>query len=590
MSLTDNVMKLGNILLRQKVINEEQLALLENEKNKKERQRKKYGNKGIAGQEPNNAIKIIEKLKLNAGKNRKLDETVIMRAVAKEYNLEFRKLDPLELDADVVTDTIPMPFAMKHLTVPLYEANGSLTIALTDPEEKDALDKIKMVSGMKIDLVISTRTDIEKIINQFFSFSKTMQQAEDDVTGLSVDLGNLEQLAHIRSEAEVSSTDKHIQNAVDSLFRDALNIRSSDIHIEPKRGETIVRNRIDGMLIDTYRFPKAVHSAIVSRIKLLARMDISEKRRPQDGRIKISHNEKEVEMRVSVLPVAFGEKVVVRIFDYEMAYRDLDSLGFPARELSRYKTLLKKPYGVVLVTGPTGSGKTSTLYSSLKFLSSAEKNIVTIEDPIEMVVPEFNQLGVQPSIELTFAHALRAILRQDPDIIMIGEIRDPETAENAVQAALTGHMVISTLHTNDTVSSLTRLYDLGIDPFLMKTALNGILSQRLIRVVCNDCKKPANYPEEALTAVGIKSDSGLKFFKGTGCEKCRKTGYYGRTGIHELLEMTDNIRALIDGKTEEETIRAKAIKAGMTTLQQNAAKLLIKGETTLEELLRLTHA
>lgn len=583
MALINDITKLGRLLVRQKIINTELLNRLENAARKEIQNRKKHENK----KEKVSALRIIESLKLQIGKNRRLDEKTVLQGVAKEYNLEFKKLDPLELDADIVTGTIPKPFALKHLVVPLYRNGRTLTVAVTDPEQRDALEQINMVSGMELRLVIATQTDIENTITQFFSFSSSVKLAEKDVIGGITDMGNLEQLAHIKSEDEISSTDKHIQNAVDSLLRDALAMRSSDIHIEPKRNETMVRNRIDGVLMETHKIPKVVHKAVISRIKLLSRLDISEKRRPQDGRFKVTNRERETEMRVSILPVAFGEKVVIRIFDYKTAFKDLGQLGFYPEELTVYKSFLKKPHGIVLVTGPTGSGKTSTLYSSLKYLNSTEKNIVTIEDPIEMVVPDFNQVGIQRSIDLTFASALRSILRQDPDVIMIGEIRDSETAENAVHAALTGHLVISTLHTNDTVSSLTRLFDLGIEPYLIKTSLIGILSQRLVRVICDNCKKPFHYPKEALTAAGVKDVSKLRLHMGTGCEKCRLTGYYGRKGVHELLEITEEVRNHIDGKTPEEELRRFARKAGMKTIQENALRVFTDGETTLEEILKL---
>jgi len=581
--MVNDIEKLGSILRKQKLITEEQFSIIKKEKQSIDR-KKRHGVKDIS----DIAVKVIEGLKLSLGNKKTLGEETIMRALAKEFGIKFKRLDPLDLDAETVTGTIPKPFALKHKLVPIYKSNGKIVVAVINPGEREAIAQIKMVSEMDVETVISTYSDIENIINRFFTFSDTIKQAKETVTGSSANIGNLEQLSQMKSEDEISSSDQHIQNAVDTIIREALTLRSSDIHIEPKREETVIRNRIDGALIDTNRIPSSVHSALVSRIKLLARMDISEKRKPQDGRIKIQDDGKEIELRVSVLPVAFGEKVVIRIFDYEMAYRGLETLGFFPDELTKYKTILKKPHGIVLVTGPTGSGKTSTLYSSLKEIYNPEQNIVTIEDPIEMVVPEFNQVGVQQSIGFGFANALRAILRQDPDIIMIGEIRDRETAENAIQSALTGHFVISTLHTNDTASSLTRLYDLGIDPYLMKTSLNGILAQRLIRVICDKCKSPHIYDEKSLKSFDA-SNSGETLYKGKGCGKCRMTGYYGRQGVHELLVINESVRVLIDGKTPEDKIKKLAMKEGMRSLQQNAMQVFKNGETTLEEVIKISH-
>ncbi len=582
MLLINDLKRLGDILVKQTVIESEQLHRLEQTVLKTWKRGGKLKNREAVP-----AYHLIQSLSATGDRNGKLSPETVMRAVAKHYNLEFKKLDPLEMDAKVVTGTIPKPFALKNMMVPLFKQDDKLVVAVTDPERKEAIEQIRMVSNSEVEMIIATKEDVETTINSFFSFSRAIRQAEENVTGTGMDLGNLEQLAHIKSEADISSTDRNIQNAVDTLLRDAMTLRSSDIHIEPKRDETVVRNRIDGVLAQTHKFPKVVHSAITSRIKLLARMNISEKRRPQDGRIKVQQDDKETEMRVSVMPVAFGEKVVIRIFDNETAFNDLDELGFFKEELDLYKNFLGRPHGMALVTGPTGSGKTTTLYSSMKYLNSPDKNLVTVEDPIEMVVPEFNQVGVQNAIEMTFAVALRAILRQDPDIIMIGEIRDTETAEIAVKAALTGHLVLSTLHTNDTASSLTRLLDLGIEPYLIKTSLIGVLAQRLVRVICDECKTPHEYDSEVLSSAGISPAPDLKLFKGKGCDKCRKTGYYGRKGVHEILEISGEVREMIAVAVSEDAIKRTAERAGIKTIQENAVRLFLKGDTTMEEILKL---
>lgn len=518
------------------------------------------------------------------GKN--VDEEVVARAMAREAGLPFRKIDTLELKADVVTGVISKPFALKHMAVPLEKVGGDLVVAVADPDNSDVEERIELVSGFKVRRVVSTAADIERAINQFFGFRSTVKQAEKGMRH-GVGLSDLEQLSALKSEEEISSSDQHVQSAVDLILHYALANRASDIHIEPKREETVVRMRIDGTLNETHRLPRVVHGAVLSRIKLLSRMDISEKRRPQDGRIKVQKEGKESEMRVSVLPVVFGEKAVLRIFDPETAFRGVAELGFYPEDLERYKRFLGQPHGVILVTGPTGSGKTSTLYSSLKHIHSPERNIVTIEDPVEIVVPEFNQVAVQTAIDMTFAIALRAILRQDPDVIMIGEIRDKETAQNAVQAALTGHLVLSTLHTNDTASSLTRLFDLGIEPYLVKNSLIGVVAQRLVRVVCARCKAPHEYSPAVRGQFGL-ADGAVTLMKGEGCDACRGTGYYGRTGVHEVMEISGAVRPLIDGKTPDQTVKRTAMQEGMKTLKENAVKKMLEGTTTPEEVLRLT--
>ncbi|RMD60373.1 MAG: type II/IV secretion system protein, partial [Nitrospirae bacterium] len=366
--------------------------------------------------------------------------------------------------------------------------------------------------------------------------------------------------------------------------------RASDIHIEPKRDYSMIRFRIDGVLHNINRIPKNVHPALISRIKTLARLDIAEKRRPQDGRIKTVQEGREVELRISTLPTAFGEKVVIRIFDPEVLIQDLDELGFPKRELELFKHFLSFTHGLILVTGPTGSGKTTTLYSALKTLSTTEVNVTTIEDPIEMVYEGFNQTSVQPQIGITFATALRTLLRQDPDIIMVGEIRDRETAENAIQASLTGHLVLSTLHTNDAPTSITRLLDLGLPPFLINPSLIGVVAQRLVRRICKNCAVTykLSYEECRLLSIDYNRMKNIGVKKGIGCPECRGTGYYGRTGIFEILEMTETIRELVDRRAPPSLIREAARKEGMVVLREAAIDKMIKGITTIEEVIRVT--
>ena len=591
MPLINNLERVAALLYRQEIIDLNQLKLIRESASPpvstNKRKSRAGQNRTLVKKENISAIQIIDSLELSLGGEKTLEEENIMRAIALEYGLEYKKLDPLELDENAVTGTVPKPFALKYSIVPLYSDGDVITVAVTDPEESEAIEHVKMVTGLEVTRVVSSPTDIEKIIKQFYGFKISVQQAEMEVSDKWTAIGNLEQLSELKAEDEISSSDKAIQSAVEFLLKNSLALRASDVHIEPKRNETVVRMRIDGVLMDAQKIPKAVHNAVISRIKLLARLDISERRRPQDGRIKVQQDGKEVEMRISVLPVAFGEKIVIRIFDAEMAFKSLDELGLFPEEIERYMRFLEKPHGIILVTGPTGSGKTSTLYSSLLHVASAEKNVVTIEDPIEMVVPQFNQVGIQPNIDVTFASSLRAVLRQDPDIIMIGEIRDTETAANAIQAALTGHLVFSTLHTNDTVSSITRLYDLAVEPYQASSALIGIVAQRLMRVICTECKTAIEMSAPDLAEIGLAEQGDIQLYKGQGCERCRFTGYYGRTGVHEVLGVNENIRKLINKAESGDRIKAEAIKTGMKTLWENAIRNVTSGLTTLEEARRI---
>jgi general secretion pathway protein E len=379
--------------------------------------------------------------------------------------------------------------------------------------------------------------------------------------------------------------------AVDYLLRYAFDNRASDVHLEPKRDSSMVRLRIDGVLHGVYTLPGQLHLPIVARIKTISRLDISEKRKPQDGRIKVERDGRDVEIRVSTLPTAFGEKVVLRIFDPETLAVDVAKIGFDPVEQRIFESWIAEPHGLILVTGPTGSGKTTTLYSALKALAGPEVNVTTIEDPIEMVWDAFNQVQVQPKVGLDFANALRHILRQDPDIIMVGEIRDPETAENAVQSALTGHLVLSTLHTNDALGAVSRLEDLEVPPFLLSSALLGVMAQRLVRKVCGACSEPTQLSPEQIAALGAPIPllpGGPRFLKGAGCVKCRGTGYRGRTAVFEIFSATPEVKQLIARKARPEELLAAARGLGLRTLREAAVRKLAEGETTFEEVIRMT--
>jgi general secretion pathway protein E len=547
---------------------------------------------GGAGRAEPNLVEIIAALNLELPdkKGQQLTEEQIMRAVAQDLKLPFKKLDPLELDLEVVTKSIPRQFALKHLLLPFAVRNGVLEVAIQDPDSRVALAEIERANQITIKPFLSTRTDIRKMLAEFFGFQKSITAAENNLAGPAVDLGNLEQYVRIASASEIAVSDQHITAAVDHMFNYAFDQRASDIHIEPKRSQSLVRLRIDGVLHTIHKLPKVVHGAVISRVKSLARLDIAEKRRPQDGRIKVDREGQEAEIRVSTVPVAFGEKAVLRILDPEILFQDMESVGFSERDLRVYQNFMQAPHGIVLVTGPTGSGKSTTLYSTLKAIATPDRNVVTVEDPVEMVHEEFNQISVQTAVDVTFATILRSILRQDPDIIMIGEIRDYETAAHAVQAALTGHLVFSTLHTNDAVSSISRLMDLGVQPFLIGSTLLGAMAQRLVRRICPHCQETFTIEAELLKGFGLPvTESGtLTLRRGKGCQQCRGTGYLGRCGIFEIFPLTEQVRKCVSASAPEAEMRLLARGEGMTSLREDAWRKVKEGLTTYEEVLRVT--
>ena len=525
-----------------------------------------------------------------SGSGTRIDDFLLARLIAEDAHLKFFKIDPLKLDVEMIESKISRPFARKHQMVPVAVRDGKLIVAIVNPFDTVALDTFRQMVKQDIELVVSSESDVMGVITEQYGFRAAVTKAGRDLGRGAIDLSNLEQYVKLKSGAEIEASDAHIVNAVDYLLQHAYDSRASDIHIEPKREFAMIRFRIDGVLHEIQRVPKLVNLAITSRLKTMCRMDISEKRRPQDGRITTEREGKEIELRVSTLPTVFGEKMVMRIFDPDILIRDLSGLGFYDDELALFAEWIKRPHGIILVTGPTGSGKTVTLYSALKSLASPETNITTIEDPIEMVWEEFNQTAVQPKVGITFPAALRTILRQDPDIIMVGEIRDEETAQNAVQAALTGHLVFSSLHTNDASSSVTRLIDLGIQPFLISSTLIGTMAQRLMRKICEDCKqnRPLTFEEAAMLNLQAPAGKRIIVKEGAGCIRCRNTGYFGRTGIFEILPIDNAIRDLIDRSQDFLKIKDMAIKRGMRTLRQSALRKLAEGTTTFEEVIRVT--
>jgi len=517
-------------------------------------------------------------------------EVQIAKALATQAGLPYLKINPLDLDLDVVTKGISGPFARKHGMVAVSKTSDKITVAVYDPFAPFPAEDIKRVTGLDVDRVVATRSDVETVNKGFYDLSTSLKTAEKQLNAsriATVDLGNQEFLS---TDAEMDPAAAPVVKALDHILNYAFEQRASDIHFEPKRDLALVRLRIDGILHDVHLIPRVVYMAVLSRIKLLSGCNLAEKRKPQDGRIKRESGGREVELRVSSMPTAFGEKAVLRIFDPEILLKGLDELGFSTHDKPKFYDFIARPTGIILVTGPTGSGKTTTLYSVLKYLSKPDVNIVTIEDPIEMVHEDFNQVAVRPQIEITFASALRTVLRQDPDIIMVGEIRDAEVADSAVQAALTGHLVLTTLHTNDAPSSITRLLDLGVPHFLITSTVIGILAQRLVREICPHCKESyVPTVEEAQTLrMPHEKLQQYKFQRGRGCLHCRETGYVGRTGIYEVMPMSEKIRRLVAGQAASPEIFKAAREEGMRTLREAAIEKVFQGVTTMPEMVRVT--
>lgn len=584
MSLTP--LLVANVLVRQGLINDEQVEMIKKEARSLslEASHRAYEQKAMA-------YEVIQTLKLPRLDNPKriIDEHAIAQALAQDARHEHVRIDALSLDADLIEAKMSRPFARRHRMIPLEMANGKLKVACANPYDLEALDSFRRIADRQLEVVVASEPEILRAITEFYGLRHSVKRAQQDLTS-GVDLGNLEQLVRMKNESEIESSDQHVVNAVEFMLQHAYESRASDVHIEPRRDVSLIRFRIDGVLHDVQTMPKVVHRAVISRIKTMARLDIAEKRRPQDGRIKTSRGGQEVELRISTLPVGFGEKIVMRIFDPEVLTQDLTSLGFYADELTLFQDFITRPHGIVLVTGPTGSGKTTTLYSALSAVANREVNVTTIEDPIEMVYEEFNQTSVQLKVGITFAVALRHILRQDPDVIMVGEIRDNETAHYSTQAALTGHLVFSTLHTNDAASSITRLADLEVERFLIASTLSGAMAQRLVRKICHHCITDRFLAKEEMRTLRLTVPEGKKVRvkEGNGCHECRGTGYLGRSGIFEVLPITDAIKDLIVAGADAPEIKRTAVKEGMRTLRQSALRKLAEGITTFEEVVRVT--
>lgn len=514
---------------------------------------------------------------------------------AVKVGIPFYRIDPLKIDFTKVADVMTSTYATRFNILPVDSTIDSVIIATIDPFNNEWLDEISRLTKREIKLVLANPLEVAQYTAQFFSLAKSIKDARK-ANGNDVALrNNFEQLVELgKLNKQVDANDQHIINIVDWLWQFAFEQRASDIHLEPKRDMAAIRFRIDGVLHQVYQVPAIVMIAMTARIKLLGRMDVIEKRRPQDGRVKTrTADGQEVELRLSTLPTAFGEKVVMRIFDPEVVVKTLPELGFPENDAYRWDQLTKKPHGIILVTGPTGSGKTTTLYTTLKALATPEVNVCTVEDPIEMVEASFNQMQVQANIDLSFADGIRALMRQDPDIIMVGEIRDLPTAEMAIQAALTGHLVLSTLHTNDAPSAIMRLLQLGVPYYLLEATIIGILAQRLVRTLCPHCKAVAEeLPDPVWEAMVDQWDlpKPAVTYRAVGCLECRQTGFKGRTGIYELLTVSQPFSKLIQQDANIHALRAQAIKDEMKPLRVAGAHKICDGVTTPEEVLKVTSA
>jgi len=499
--------------------------------------------------------------------------------------------DPLKMDVASCTSIVSYAYASRFRILPVKVTDSEVVIAVTDPWNMEWREELDRIVNKPISTVLANPRELKDYMVEFYSVSKAMEGAGHKVAGnMPGNIQNLEQLIELGKSGKVDAEDQHIVSIVDWLMQYAFNQRASDIHIEPRRAQGNVRFRIDGVMHQVYEIPANITAAVVSRIKIMGRLDVAEKRKPQDGRIKtLSPNGAEIELRLSSMPTAFGEKLVLRIFDPEVLVKNFAALGLEKRESEIWNEMISRPYGIILVTGPTGSGKTTTLYTSLKHLATPEVNVCTIEDPIELVEPSFNQMQVQHNIDLDFATGVKTLLRQDPDIIMVGEIRDRETAEMAVQAALTGHLVLSTLHTNDAPSAIARLSEIGVPPYLISATLIGVVAQRLVRTLCPHCKQESSFNKlewEALIKPWTTSPPD-KIAVAEGCLECRQTGFIGRIGIYEMMPLMDELKQQIGDRIDLVSFRKAAIKQGMRPLNLAGAQKVARGLTTIEEVLKV---
>ncbi|HOX55097.1 MAG: GspE/PulE family protein [Candidatus Omnitrophica bacterium] len=545
---------------------------------------------------------VDEAIRIQKEKNIGLDKVLVQKGwvtekellilLAKELNIPPIDLSRYKIDPQILT-MVPERIARQYHLIPISQIGRTLTLATADPLNIFALDDIKNITGYEVDIVMSTDSDIENAIKKYYTKDvlKTMSDmvkeiGEDDTIKV---IDDADEKLEIGTSLVDESRKAPIVQVVNLAIKEAVKQRASDIHLEPEQDGMRVRYRVDGALHDVYRFPKKNQNAILVRLKIMSRLDITEWRLPQDGRFKIRIANKEIDFRVSVLPTTYGQKVVLRLLDKANLAIGLDGLGFFPETTALFKEAISRPYGMLLVTGPTGSGKSTTLYSIVNQLNTPERNIITVEDPVEYEIDGITQIHVQPDIGLTFANGLRALLRQNPDVIMVGEIRDSETADIAVKASLTGQLLFSTLHTNDASGAIARLIDMGVEPFLVASSLIMACAQRLCRKICPACKEPYEVPREMLDKIGLKPEKGTVFYRGRGCSACLNTGYRGRMGLLEVLMIDDQIREMIVKRIPSDEIKNYAIKNnGMVTLWDDAVKKFTLGLTSLEEVLRVT--
>ncbi len=520
-----------------------------------------------------------------------LDLEMLTQWLAGRAGLAYLRIDPLKVDVGKVADTMSAAYAERHKVLPIQVTPSEVVIATAEPFLTDWVSEVERQARRSVRRVVANPTDIQRYTAEFFALAKSVKAAQK--AGGNTGGASFEQLVELgKSNKQLDANDQSVVQVVDWLWQYAFDQRASDIHLEPRREQGVIRFRIDGVLHPAYQMPMGVMNAMVARIKLLGRMDVVEKRRPLDGRIKTRNMRgDEVEMRLSTLPTAFGEKMVMRIFDPDTAVKDLDALGFAQHDAKRWEQLVTRPHGIILVTGPTGSGKTTTLYSTLKRVATEQVNVSTIEDPIEMIEPSFNQTQVQPQLDFGFTEGLRALMRQDPDIIMVGEIRDLATAEMAVQSALTGHLVFSTLHTNDAPSAITRLMELGVPSYLINAVMLGVLAQRLVRTLCTHCKLPDESITREKLAEFVKPwqiTGSVSAYKPVGCVDCRMTGYMGRMGLYELLSISEAFKAQVNKEPNLSALKRQAVTDGMRPLRLAGALRVAEGLTTIEEVLSAT--
>ncbi len=503
----------------------------------------------------------------------------IVKVRADALGLPYMDLSDYIVDAEL-TKLIPEPIARKHKIVPLFKINNSMTVGMIDPQDVVALDQIRRVTQIDmVEPVLVSEKGVQRILDAYYQASDSIEDVVKSIDEQQLSQAEKKGLTEVAEEAPVIKL-------VNMIIMQAVKERASDIHIEPEQDNLRIRSRIDGLLREASLLPKKLQNPVISRVKILSNMDIAENRKPQDGRIRMKVENKELDIRVSTFPTIHGENVVMRLLDKSAVLFGLKELGFLEKDLQAFEKLIRRPNGIILVTGPTGSGKTSTLYGALTVISSIEKNIVTIEDPVEYELPLIRQTQVSAKAGVTFANGLRGILRQDPDVIMVGEIRDKETADVAMQAALTGHLVLSSLHTNDAPSALTRLVDMGIEPFLISSSVVGIVAQRLVRVICDKCKTKYNPSSEILKEIGSGPESIV--YHGKGCQHCKGSGFAGRRGIFEVLVLNEEIRKMVETKKSADEIKKKAVEMGMKVLRQDGLLKVRQGLTTPEEVLRVT--